>query len=328
MATKSTGALPTIREIARAAGCSVSVVSRALSPKPDKHARVAPTTRERIEQVARELGYRPNRAAEFLKRGLDPAIAAFLPDMPNRLVADLIFGLSEAAADQGFPLRLAFGLTLAQYRDFLASGRDQANCGIVTYPYFTDRRIEKLIDEFRSAGGNVVMISPQPAENVPVVAIDDRAGAELAAEHLWGRGCRRFLTLSQCNAREKHFAAWVERAGGTVEWLAEPEAAAARLGAAKVGANQPWGIFAATDRAALRLCRHLGAARSRLGRDLLLIGFDDLDLTGEVTPALTTIHQPFRELGELAMRKLINVIYGRPETGDWVKPRLVVRETA
>src|ERR1700733_14363541 len=69
----------TIREVARAAGVSVSTVSNALNGRPN----VSRDVRQKIQQFARELGYRPNRAAQTMRTGLSRAIGLVLPDLTN-----------------------------------------------------------------------------------------------------------------------------------------------------------------------------------------------------------------------------------------------------
>ena len=57
-------------------------------------------------------------------------------------------------------------------------------------------------------------------------------------------------------------------------------------------------------------------------------GYDDLDFAGFCDPPLTTVQQPFRELGRHVIEALVNVIYGKPQTSELIPPRLVIRETA
>jgi len=78
----------------------------------------------------------------------------------------------------------------------------------------------------------------------------------------------------------------------------------------------------------MRIIRACHAGGIRVGRDLLLVGYDNLELTDQTDPPLTTIHQPFYELGLISIRKLVSVIYGKPEADETVRPWLVVRESA
>ena len=66
---------------------------------------------------------------------------------------------------------------------------------------------------------------------------------------------------------------------------------------------------------------------SAIGRAVRLVGYDNLDLTANVVPPLTTIHQPFKQLGVLAIRRIVDAVEGRAAGSDVVKPELVVRES-
>ena len=96
----------------------------------------------------------------------------------------------------------------------------------------------------------------------------------------------------------------------------------------KASPSQPIGIFAVADILALRVLRALSGTSLQVGRDVMLIGYDDLDMMSEITQALTTLHQPFREEGRLAARKLIHMINGGQESSVSIPPRLVIRESA
>ena len=90
----------------------------------------------------------------------------------------------------------------------------------------------------------------------------------------------------------------------------------------------PIGIFASSDNIALKVMRVMRKLSLLIGREALLIGYDDLFLTDEMDPPLTTIHQPFRDEGRTAVRKIINMINGKQESSIMIKPSLIIRETA
>ena len=90
----------TLKKIAAETGYSISLVSRVLSPKPGQASYVSASTRKIILQATERLNYRPNRSAEFLRKGKAPVIGVFLPDSADDLIADLVVGLSEKAEEQ------------------------------------------------------------------------------------------------------------------------------------------------------------------------------------------------------------------------------------
>lgn len=112
-----------LADIARAAGCSITAVSRVMNPGDPSSARVSDETRKRVLYTARELGYQPNRNAEFLKRGRTPEIGVFLREYNNNLILDIVEGCSAAVAENGFSLSFYFNLAPDNYSTFLKAAQ-------------------------------------------------------------------------------------------------------------------------------------------------------------------------------------------------------------
>jgi len=328
----------TLRMIAEKTGFHISVVSRALSRNPDKNARVSPATREIIERTAREMGYRPNRSAEFLRRGTAPTIGVFLPKIANRLMADYIFGMAAAAEEEGFPLSFSFGMTADCYAKFVRNVSHKSHCGIITFPYgddmrFThDARIKPVLDAFQKRGGKVVLIySLKDIEGVTTVSVDEYEGGRLAAQRLLARRCRQFFLVEPFSQRTEGFLDTLHGAGRDARIVpATPRGIQHILRAAEKAsqADLPIGVFTAHgDKHAVKIMAAVLRTRFRLGRDIMLIGYNDHRLAADLDPPLTTIHQPCEEMGKLAVHKIVNMVYGKQESSERLKPTLIVRET-
>jgi len=321
----------TLKDIARQVGVHVSVVSRALNPTPDKNAVVAPQTQQRILAIAKQMGYRRNRIAEFLKKGQSATIGVFLPEAANRLVADLMFGISKQAARQDFPLNFFFGETQGEFMAFIRDTNHAAHSGIITYPFnpSLEDEIGKTIDAYRQKGGHVIVLNAaRNYPGIPVLKIDDTAGGQLAARHLLSKKCACFLYEAAHNSeRGRAFAKVIRESGHSPHaFTADNEAEVYRhylhlQPAARVG------IFYPTDVQAVSALRLLANYDRHLGKDLLIMGYDDLNLTQFLPIPLTTIHQPFEQLGIAAVEKLIRMIYGKKEGHEKIRPRLVERQS-
>lgn len=324
--------MASLRDIARAAGVSSSLVSRVLSPKPDYRSRCSEATRERILGAAAELGYTPNRAAEFLKRGQNSSIGIFLPKVANRLIADLMFGIAEAAAAEGFPVTFSPGQSVESYREFIKSCARENPCGIISYPTFGNPQVQELLAGFRRKRGQLLLLNSEViVPEIPVVRIDNYEGGRLAAEHLLRRDCAAYATCMEYSGRTQGYVDYLHANGceATCFPAGLPDSSAVLCKYCKKNAKKgAVGLFAATDFQALRVMRALEPTGLRIGREVLLVGYDDLDASAELNPALTTVHQPFYEEGQLAVRKLIGLIYGNPEDSVVIAPRLVVRDSA
>ena len=319
-----------LSQIAEAAGFSVSIVSRVLNPNPKNPGKIAEATQCRIREVARRMGFRPNRAAEFLQRGQLPTIGVFMPHYRNSLVTDLVMGISTEASAHGFPIAYCFDTNYDSYRKFLEENRSQCNCGIITYPHFNlDARADQLICKYLEEGGKMVLINacdfmPQ----VPHVEIDEHKGGEVAAEELIHAGCTRlFLLTASMLGRSSGFRECAGKAAiPLVEYLATDENLA-KVAAFCRDVRETTGIFVSADREAVCLHSLLLQAGIIPGGKVKLIGYDDLFLTNFLKPALTTVSQPFSEAGRCAVRTLVDAIYGKPVQDTRLLPSLVRRET-
>lgn len=318
-----------LKDIAEHLGVDVSVVSRALNPRPDRHAVLAEETKRRVKAAARRMGYRRNRVAEFLRRGKSAVIGVFLPESANRLVADLMFGLSKRASETGFPLNFFFGETQSHFERFLKDSTGANHSGIITYPYnpSLQDRIGNLIAGYRRRGGNVVVLNASVNyPGVPVLGIDHACGGRLVAEHLLTKACRAYVyESSNLPQRGVAFAEEIRARGFEVHDFVDGDLEKTLSRMTRDPSAAPLGLFLPTDHQAVRALAVLERLGLNVGRDVLLVGFDDLTLIDCLPVPLTTIHQPFQELGRRAVEKLVNLIYGNEEGNEQISPRLIVR---
>ena len=340
-----------LQDIADKTGFSLAVVSRALNPRPDQ--KVAARSAAVIRKAAEELGYRPNQAARLLAKGAGPAIGIFLPQTASvgTLILPLIAGLTETANRFGFACNFYFGLQEEEYLAFLRSVEQERHAGIITYlpSAYTHDAMGSTLDKLRRQNCQVVVVNTPEiltGSRIASTAIDNRLGGRLAARHLLERGVRKFLLLNhptswQMHERCRGFAETVLAAGGelTEEDIRHPGAELPRptfaghsLWRKMMDSSDVLGVFAGTDYLATALYGELArrGATGRIGREIRLVGFDDQPMAQLLSPALTTVRQPFRMLGEVSMSLLLNrLIDARipvPETV--LKPELVVRESS
>jgi LacI family transcriptional regulator len=330
----------TLREIAAAAGYSIAVVSRVLSPCPHAGARIAEKTREHISDVALRLGYRPNRVAEFLKRGGSPVIGVYIPDSAETHSGELVKGICLEAGLNSFPLAFFYDATIDGFQRFILETINFRNSGVIVFPAFQfDERIAELVEMYCGHGGRMVMINNLERCTTPglcSIDIDDFSGGGMVAERLLTRGCRRFLTI--CNhtfpARHEGFCRKIEFTGKTCEIIASVK----EFNAEKVISmllsmhqnknNLPIGIFAASDLEAVEIITMLAKCNVKIGRDVLIAGYGNQYLAAHVHPGLTTVIQPFLTAGRNSLTKLSAMIYGKDAESEKLIPELIIRESA
>ncbi len=318
-----------LAEIAEEAGFSVAVVSRALSLNPHKDTRTADSTKEHIRKVAKRMGYRPNRNAEFLKRGQNSVIGCFLPLRTDTLSAKLMKGISEEADKNNFPLAFYFDVTKNSYLEFIERSQRAKNCGIITYPYFKlDTDAEAVILEYQKNDGKIVIVEGgEQGLSYTSVSVDNYHGGKLVAEHLLKHEVKQFITRLYKNIPERisGFVDTIRKAEQTVTIYDSLDDIIEKVKSIK---KYPVGMFLPCDKDAVVALCEFQRNNIAIGKDVLIIGYDDQYLSQYVRPALTTISQPFDIVGKLAVQKLIGKIYDNSSESILIKPELIIRDSA
>jgi LacI family transcriptional regulator len=323
----------TALQVARQAGVSQPTVSLVLSRNPK--ARVAPETRARVLKAAEELGYRPNRLAQGLVRRRSYAIGVIVPGFANPVNASIISGVERVAAQAGYAVLLCETgeVEVAQHLTALA---DRQIDGVVLVGVSEASLPPAELDRL-----NLVLIN-QASDRFSTVADDSLAAGTVAAEHLLGLGHRRIAfvgpgsSASTFRLRERGFANALRAAGlspASEHWLrAEPTVAGGIQAMRTLLAQpaRPTAVFCANDLIALGAHKACAMAGVAIPRDLSILGCDGVDLGTLVTPELSSISTPQRELGARAVRLLLRQIDGDgklPASRQTLPVKLLLRGT-
>ena len=308
----------TMVDVARRAGVSQPLVSLVIGGNP--RARVADATRQRILDAARELGYRPNVIARSLVRGRAYAIGLIIPDLGNPFFADVVRGAERVAAEQGYALLLCdaaeFGI-----EGHLETLRARQIDGIIM-----DAPGAASLEAEAVAGLNLVLVD-EPGSAYYGVASDAVEAGRLAARHLLDLGHRRFGFIGPAadiwafRMRERGFVQELRAAGIAIESAhfrrATPtvEGGRAAMRAMLALPDHPTAVFCANDLLALGALKSCARSRVPVPETLSIMGCDDIEAARLVTPELSTITIPARELGARAARMLIRLV-----TGESIRP--------
>ena len=329
---KETASRIVLADIAADAACSVAAVSLVLNPRPNRDSRISPRTRERILASARKLGYRPNRNAEFLKRRYIPEIGVFLPDFGNNLMLELIKGCCVSAKEEAFSLSFCFDDPAADLGAFLAEATARRNCALLVYPRQDPRNAGEALRRYCASGGKVVLVESQgpavrcPMPELPRVFLDDGLGGKLVADHLLKQGCRNFIIFGDGRTRVSAFVKQIEKKKCRFTHFSMKQAPSAIIDELRsLGADT--GIFCTLDILAVSLHTALLKEGIIPGRDVKLCGYDCLFPLNRLTPKLTSVFQPFRELGYRAVKMLIDQVYGRSVENLTFRPELMPQES-
>ncbi len=186
----------TLKDISRAAGCSLATVSTILNGSKG-NSLASSSTRERVRDIARQLGYRPNVNARRLSSTQGNPIIALLTDsMASPINRDICSCLERLTAASGFQLQVGichddFDAIVRHIDFFLSSGIDKLICVAHTYPEF-GAKIPPLLNDFDRA---VFVGEPMAATGFPIVTVDDYGTFYNAARLILETGRRRIFHL-------------------------------------------------------------------------------------------------------------------------------------
>lgn len=318
--------------VAALAGVSKITVSRALRGSD----LVRPEVRERVAQVARQVGYRVNVAARSLRTRRSRTIAVVIEqlDRDDRPIADplllsMIGGLLEALT----PADYAMILTTNEH--FVAASAMGAD-GVVMLGEGEGAHRLAQIEGFGLP--TVAWGEPVSGVKVPVVGSANHSGGRLAAEHLVASGRSRLLFLGDDQHPEvaARLAGCREVLASSAAMLAAalPCAFTAEAGAAAVAAALDAGtsfdaIFAASDFIAAGACDELNARGLEVPKDVAVVGFDDAPIASSHRPPLSSIRQDGAAAGRTLGQTIIGLVEGTADrTSHQLPVELVVRESS
>jgi DNA-binding LacI/PurR family transcriptional regulator len=310
-----------IADIAAAAGVSIATVSRVLNQRPD----VSSETRERVLRVIAERGYVSNRTTHHTKEPATKLIDLIISGpLDSEYYLEVIRGIDENLNRTGRRLTL-FTMHNEQrlVEDWLAQLAHRCPEGALLLALE-----EQLmyVDALHKLDIPFVIIddSRELGPDVPSVGATNWRGGLMATEHLLSLGHRRIASISgiplhlTSQARMAGYRSALEAAGIT------PEPELIRQGdfdhtsgyyqthALLALAEPPTAIVAGCDTQATGIYRALAEHGLRVPDDMSVVGFDDIPSTEWMSPPLTTIRQPLREMGSIAVDLLLQQIEGEP----------------
>lgn len=331
---------PSVADVARVAGVSVGTVSNVLN-RPES---VAPATLERVEEAIRELSFVRNGRARQLRQGSSTTVGALLLDIRNPFFTDIARGIEDRLAADDLTLMLASSdEDREREAKFLRLFEEHGVLGLLVVP--TTHETEHLAS-IQERGVPVVLLDAPPgAAGLSSVWLDDVRGGELAAEHLLAQGHERIVFLNgahsirQCEDRRAGVDRAVRAAGGDpadiVVELTLPRLDAAAGEDAVVGwleahgGTAPEAVFCVNDLVAVGVQR---ALRRAGGFELLsacaVVGYDDIEIAGELAVPLTSVRQPRHEMGHEAAELLLRQAASAQERHTVFQPELVVRASS
>ncbi|WP_144860273.1 LacI family DNA-binding transcriptional regulator [Mesorhizobium sp. J18] len=323
--------------IAEALGVSTATVSLALRDSP----LVADSTRERIKEHAREIGYIYNRRAASLRTSRSGIIGVVVHDIMNPFFAEILRSI-ESELDRS---RQTFLLSnhydqLEKQRTFIDTLLQLGADGVIMSPAIgTPPEDIRMVEQ--NGLPTVLIARSVEGANVPVFRGDDAYGTGLATNHLISLGHTRIAMIggtdqtSTGRHRYQGYVAAMEKAGLEVrpEWRfpgpRTKQAGFEVAGEFLAAKDKPTAAVCWNDLVAIGLMNGIARAGLVPGMDISVTGYDDLEEAAIATPALTTVWNGQREVGRRAARVLLDRLNGAEVnlTQELIRPELHIRQS-
>ena len=327
--------MATIKDVAALAGISYTTVSHVVN----KTRPVSEEVRLKVEAAIQRLDYVPSAVARSLKAKTTATIGLLVPNSLNPYFAELARGIEDYCERNGYCV-------------ILCNSDDNPDKQRSYLRVLLEKRIDGLI--VASAGGDsglaqglagvktpmVIVDRGLEGVDADLVRIDHEYGAYLATRHLLELGHRDIATIggpastSVAQMRQAGFARALKEAGVEVSPSRMLESDFTSTGGYNAASillerNPPSAIFAGNDMIGIGVLRAAAERNVRVPAELSVIGFDDIQMSRYVYPALTTVGQSILQLGEMAAEVLLRRIAtpGLATDQRIVTPSIVLRES-
>lgn len=333
----------TLQDVAEAVGVSVTSASRSLHGARNGARSPSAATVDRVRRTAEALGYTRDEMASGLRRRQSQLIGVLVPRLSDVVIATIYDGIEAAAKTSG-------------YHVVVSNTNDEPDGQRALAQVMLDHRVDGLI--IGDAGSDGEFVSELEERDVRFVLVNRRAGSHVAAtcddveggrlvaEHLQAQGHRHVAVVAgdpraSTGADRTHGfrTAWATYGlqvrdelvvngpfhahGGRDAGRASMERILGQPG------PPPTAVFAVSDLAALGAMDAIRAKTGlTVGKDIAVVGFHDIPLAADLPVPLTTVASPLFEMGEAAVRLLLDVLAGKSPQSQLLHGRLIVRESS
>lgn len=331
----------TIKDIANEAGVSITTVSLVLNNKP---CRISEKTKQRIFEIVEKNNYMPNLSARALVTKKTQTLGLIIPDISNPFFSELAKGVEREAQKKNYSVIFCnsneHGYKDVSNLELLISKQID---GIIISTSLQDSETE-LINQFNSLIYHqhlplVAVDRVIPNKNYDIVSLDHREGGFMATMHLLELGHRKIGCITgpvDAHSARERFRGYLDalamydiKQDDSLIYHGDYQIASGQAGAAKLIHAGVSAIFACNDMMACGVFSQAHRMGKVIGKDLSIIGFDDIALCEILEQPLTTIHQPVYQMGKSSCELIINMIEKKQRQKQVIKflPSLITRQT-
>lgn len=318
--------MSTLKDVAIRAGVTVTTVSRVINNR----GYISEKTRKKVQEAMKEIGYQPNEVARSLSKQCTNTIGVIVPHIIHPYFAKLISNIESVAAMNNYKIILCNSKeNESNERKYVEMFKGNQVAGIILCSGTIN------INEFLNLNIPVVTIECAEGLGNCNVQCDNYKGGILAAELLIKNGCKEIVHFSGV---EKHIMPADRRCIGFREICDKYGVIHHEVETTQSSYNimdytniikntlalykNIDGIFASSDVIAAQSIQACYALEKKVPNDIKIIGFDDVSLAKLVTPQLTTIHQPVKEMAQLAVEVIL-----KKRGGDIIPDKIILPVT-
>jgi LacI family transcriptional regulator len=331
----------TIKDIAKICNVSTQTISRVINKRPD----VSPETREAVEKAIAEMGYKPSALARSLVQQRSYTLGVIIAGLKYVGISQTLNGITEQCEASNYALLVkelprfdtpdvvpVLEALIARHVDGIIFAAPEVNDNV--------RTVQAQLPSFCPP---IVFLKGHANPDYLTISVDNYGGAITAVEYLHSLGKRKIglitgpLEWLEARQRKQGWEAALKNAGIEIcdqHWaLGNWSSSSGEAAFCELIQKYPEmdAVFVSNDQMALGALHYANLKGIRIPQDLALVGFDDLVEAAHFTPSLTTIKNPLRELGILAVKALLAQIDGTdlkyPQNAITLETELVIRES-
>lgn len=328
----------TLQQVAKHAGVSTSTASLIVRNNP----RISEATRKKVLKSMHELGYVYDRIAANLRSQSSDTVGIIITDISNTFFSEFLIGVHDALDEVGYTVLLGTTFDSVTKQDHLLSTMMEHRVGgLILCP--VSESSQDTIERLNEIDTPMVLaVRELPGVNSDYVGIDYPEGARIAVDHLLGKGHKRIALLGGI----KESSTWIERMEGYREALSRAglevdeslviDSAPTREGGLEAvlkvleNPNPPTAIFCFSDLIAFGVMQGLMMKGINPGKDMDIVGFDNVPVAEIYHPPLTTISSFPRRIGKEAANLLYQQMekIEREQQRIILNPELIIRESS
>ncbi|MDU9352011.1 ribose utilization transcriptional repressor RbsR [Staphylococcus warneri] len=320
-----------IKDVAKEAGVSVTTVSHILN---QNETRFSKETIQKVLLAKDRLGYIPNKNAQQLRGQTRKLIGVVLPNLTNPFFSAMMQRMDDCKADD---VDLCFIATSStDFKDNIQHLVERGIDGLVIGRYVNDQH---QLNDYLSKHHVPYVLLDQSEDHgyTDIIRTNEIEGGQTAARHLIDLGHQQLAIIqphelmANMKDRVKGFEHTCQshQLPAPVRICTELSKAGGRDIATKLVEHHVTGVFAINDELAIGCIRGLTECGKSVPDDLSVVGYDDIDMAGYMTPALTTIAQSVDDIVHISLQLITDKINGRPHENKRVElpTQLIQRET-